>query len=136
MRRKLIFFGAALVSAGIFYFHPPVRAGEADSRRALYLQYCASCHGEDGKGKGPVSPYLKVKVPDLTALKKNNKGVFPLARVMSAINGSRAVRGHGDPVMPVWGEVFRKELKDEKYPELTTLRKNQAIADYLSTLQR
>jgi mono/diheme cytochrome c family protein len=136
MRRKIIFFWAALVSAGIFYFHSPARAGEADSGRALYLQYCASCHGEDARGKGPMTSYLKVKVPDLTALKKNNKGVFPLARVMSSIDGSRAVRGHGDPVMPVWGEVFRKELKDEKYPELTTLRKTQAIADYLSTLQR
>jgi mono/diheme cytochrome c family protein len=136
MRGKKIFVWAAFVSAGILYFHPPVRAGEADSGRALYLQYCSSCHGQDGKGKGPVSQDLKVKAPDLTALKKNNKGAFPLARVMSSIDGSRKVRGHGDPVMPIWGEVFKKELKDEKYPELTTLRKTQAIADYIATLQR
>lgn len=83
-----------------------------------------------------MTPYLKVKVPDLTTLKKNNKGAFPLARVMFSIDGSRKVRGHGDPVMPVWGEVFKKELKDEKYPELTTLRKTPAIADCIATLQR
>jgi len=83
-----------------------------------------------------VSPFLKIKIPDLTLLKKNNKGVFPLARVMASMDGSRAVRGHGDAAMPVWGEVFRKEVESEKYPELTALLKNKIIAEYLSTLQR
>jgi mono/diheme cytochrome c family protein len=77
-----------------------------DASAALYLKYCGSCHGADGKGRGPVSSDLKVKVPDLTTLSKNNKGVYPLPRVMSAIDGTRKVRGHGDPAMPVWGEVF------------------------------
>ena len=43
----------------------------------MYLQYCSSCHGQDGRGSGSVSEFLKVKVPDLTLLKKNNKGVYP-----------------------------------------------------------
>ncbi len=103
---------------------------------ALYLKYCGSCHGADGKGRGPVSSDLKVKVPDLTTLAKNNKGVYPVPRVMSSIDGTRKVRGHGDPAMPVWGEVFKEELKGEKYSELTTLRKTQAIADYIAKLQR
>lgn len=107
-----------------------------DASAALYLKYCSSCHGGDGKGRGPVSSDLKVKVPDLTTLSKNNKGVFPQPRVMSAIDGTRKVRGHGDPTMPVWGEVFKEELKGDKYAELTTLRKTQAIADYIARLQR
>jgi hypothetical protein len=72
----------------------------------------------------------------MTTLSKNNKGVYPLPRVMSAIDGTRKVRGHGDPAMPVWGEVFKEELKGGKYAELTTLRKTQAIADYIARLQR
>jgi hypothetical protein len=79
---------------------------------------------------------LKVQVPDLTTLAKNNKGVFPLRRVMSAIDGTRKVRGHGDPAMPVWGEVFKEEHQGEKYAELTSLRHTRTIADYIARLQR
>ena len=82
------------------------------------MQYCSSCHGEDGRGNGPVSAYLKIKVPDLTLLRKNNKGIYPTDKVMSAIDGRRPVRGHGDSEMPVWGEVFRKEAAGGKYAEL------------------
>jgi hypothetical protein len=38
--------------------------------------------------------------------------------------------------MPVWGEVFKEELKEEKYRELTTLLRTKVIAEYISTLQR
>jgi mono/diheme cytochrome c family protein len=111
-------------------------AGETDSGKQLYIQYCSSCHGIAGRGNGPVTPYLKIKVPDLTLLKKNNKGIYPLSKVMSAIDGSRAVRAHGDREMPVWGEIFRKEAEAAKYTELTSLLKTQMIAQYVATLQR
>ena len=85
---------------------------------------------------GRSAPYLKIKVPDLTLLKKNNKGIYPMSKVMSAIDGSRAVRAHGDREMPVWGEIFRKEAEDAKYTELTALLKSKLIAEYVATLQR
>jgi len=122
--------------AALLYLPLSSQAAETDSGRTLYLKYCSSCLGQDGKGNGPVSSVLKVKVPDLTMLKKNNKGVFPLARVISSIDGSRVVRSHGDPTMPVWGEVFKEELKGEKYRELTTLLKTKVIAEYIATFQR
>lgn len=135
MGRK-VFFSAILAGALFSYSRLPSWGGEVNPGGSLYLKHCASCHGPDGRGKGPVSPYLKVKMPDLTALKKSNKGVFPLARVMSAIDGTRPVPGHGDASMPVWGEVFREELKEKKYTELTSLLKTKAIAEYIATLQR
>ncbi len=115
---------------------PSAGAADGDAGKELYLKYCSSCHGRDGKGSGPVTPYLKIKVPDLTLLRKRNKGVYPFARVMSSIDGSRAVPGHGEPSMPVWGEVFEKEVETGKYPILTSLYKVKAIAEYLSTIQR
>jgi mono/diheme cytochrome c family protein len=111
-------------------------AGEDNSGRDFYLKYCASCHGKDGKGDGPVSPYLKVKPTDLTLLRKNNKGIFPLRRVMTSIDGTRIVRAHGDREMPVWGEVFKSEVEGQKYEGLTSLLKTKIIAEYISTLQR
>ena len=57
-------------------------------------------------------------------------------KVMSAIDGSRAVRAHGDREMPVWGEIFRKETEGAKYSELTALLKGKLIAEYVATLQR
>lgn len=83
-----------------------------------------------------MSPYLKIKAPDLTLLKKNNKGIYPMSKVMSAIDGSRTVRAHGDSEMPVWGEIFRKEVEPAKYTELTALLKIKLIAEYVATLQR
>jgi mono/diheme cytochrome c family protein len=130
-----VFALGAMFSTTVLLAAVDVWAAE-DASAALYLKYCSSCHGDDGKGRGPVSSDLKVKVPDLTTLAKNNKGVFPLRRVMSAIDGTRKVRGHGDPAMPVWGEVFKEEHKGEKYAELTSLRHTQTIADYIAKLQR
>ncbi|HSE91027.1 MAG TPA: cytochrome c [Candidatus Binatia bacterium] len=113
-----------------------VWAAATDSGQQVYMQYCASCHGKEGRGNGPVSPYLKIKVPDLTVLQKNNKGIYPMGKIMSAIDGSRIVRAHGDREMPVWGEIFRKEAEAAKYTELTSLLKTKMIAEYLATLQR
>jgi mono/diheme cytochrome c family protein len=111
-------------------------AADVDGGKGMYLKYCASCHGITGKGDGPVSRDLKVKMPDLTVLKRNNQGMYPTDRVVSSIDGSRSVRAHGDRNMPVWGEVFRKEHEKEKYTELTALLKAKLIAEYVGTLQR
>lgn len=109
--------------------------GEAEKGTDLYSRYCASCHGVEGKGNGPVSKHLKIKPADLTLLSKKNNGVFPLEEVMTTIDGTRAVRTHGDSKMPVWGEVFQKFDGAAKDPKQTQV-KVKVIAEYVSTLQR
>lgn len=109
---------------------------DENGAQKMYAKYCASCHGVSAAGDGPVSRDLKVKVPDLTVLKRNNRGTYPLNRVMSAIDGSRSVRAHGSRDMPVWGEVFRQEHESEKYPELRSLLTAKLIAEYIGTLQK
>jgi len=111
-------------------------AAQTDTGKQFYLQYCASCHGTDGKGNGPVVRQLKIKATDLTLLRKKNKGTFPFDDVMATIDGRRTVKGHGERDMPVWGEVFPAEREKKKYPELTSLLKAKIIAEYVTTLQR
>jgi mono/diheme cytochrome c family protein len=125
------------VTATILLLAPTTHSFAADNGgKEMYLKYCASCHGSEGRGDGPVSRDLKVKVPNLTLLRGNNKGAYPLDRVMSSIDGSRTVRAHGTRNMPVWGEVFRQEYEKEKYTELTSLLKAKLIAEYVDTLQK
>src|SRR5215831_9445735 len=113
-------------------FHQTARSGAHGFRshrlRSLFM-LCKYCRTR-------VSPYLKIAVPDLTVLKKNNKGIYPLDDVMATIDGRRAVRSHGDRDMPVWGEIFRKETEQGKYSELTSLLKAKVIAEYVATLQK
>ena len=135
MAQKILYL-TSLVGVGILGLQLVAWCSEIDTGRDLYLRYCSSCHGKDGKGDGLVSPFLKIELPDLSLLKKDNKGLFPFSDVMASIDGSRVVRGHGDPAMPVWGELFRKELETQKYQELTSLLKVKIIAEYISTLQR
>lgn len=111
------------------------RSGEAEKGADLYLRYCGSCHGVAGKGDGPVAKHLTIRPPDLTQLRKKNKDVFPLDRVMSAIDGTRAVRTHGESKMPVWGEVFEKFDHAAKDPAKAQA-KVKAIAEHISSLQR
>lgn len=128
---------ACLLSCALsFGVSPTGWAADSDSGKKMYLQYCASCHGGEGRGNGSVSRYLKIKVPDLTLLAKKNKGIYPLDDVMATIDGRRLVRAHGDRDMPVWGEAFTKELEEKKYTELTALLRAKLIAEYLATLQK
>jgi len=134
MVRKLVLW--VIVSTLGLGFFTETHAAESNSGKQMYLQYCSSCHGKDGKGDGTVSRDLKVRVPDLTGLAKKNKGVYPLDDVMATVDGRRSVRGHGDGNMPVWGESFHSESEGKKYPELTTLLKSKVIAEYVATLQK
>jgi mono/diheme cytochrome c family protein len=63
-----------------------------DAGKAEFQSSCASCHGADGKGKGPVSEQLKVASPDLTILAKKNNGVFPTNAVYETRYGIKRLR--------------------------------------------
>lgn len=134
MKKQLSLQG--LMLALVFMSVSITYAADANQGKEMYLQYCSSCHGQDGRGSGAVSAFLKVKVPDLTVLKKNNKGIYPVDRVILAIDGRRKLRTHGDPKMPVWGESFSREVKEPKSGEVTVGLREKAIAEYIATLQR
>ncbi|MGY4318598.1 c-type cytochrome [Bradyrhizobium sp. JR3.5] len=87
-------------------FAAAAHAEDADVGKVEFQASCASCHGVDGKGRGPVAEQLKVPPADLTALAKNNNGVFPITAVYEAIDGRRTISAHGTHEMPIWGERY------------------------------
>jgi len=81
---------------------------EAELGSKLFMQYCASCHGADAKGSGPVAASLKKPPSDLTRIEKVD-GKFPTLRVQRIIQGEDVVEPHGTREMPVWGSFFRRK---------------------------
>ncbi len=116
----------------------PAIAQDGDVGKALYGQYCASCHGDDGTGTGPMAEYLTVKPTDLTGLAAANDGAFPMLKAIHIIDGRTGVRAHGGP-MPVFGDVFMDEgghgVAD--YTDvLATRGRVLSLATYLESLQK
>lgn len=102
--------------------------------RDLYLRHCASCHGDDGRGSGPVAASLTTPAADLTRLAER-AGRFDEAAVMSAIDGRRKVAAHGPREMPVWCVVFEQEQEGQPFQVYAGLLQTRALADYLRSIQ-
>jgi mono/diheme cytochrome c family protein len=68
-------------------FAAAAQAEDFDIGKSEFQSSCASCHGTDATGKGPVSDQLKIPPRDLTMLAKNNNGVFPTNAVYETIYG-------------------------------------------------
>lgn len=112
----------------------PVFAGaEGDADRALYVRYCAACHGKDGEGDGFVAPALAKPPADLTRLARTSGNAFPLERVLRTIDGRDTIRAHGRGDMPVWGEVFATDPLNDR---LEVRMKVRRIAEHLRAIQK
>jgi mono/diheme cytochrome c family protein len=87
---------------------PAVHGEELASYRGaeLFKRFCASCHGDKGRGDGPVAPFFKVSPPDLTRIARRHGGEFPAEQVRKIIDGREVPAPHGAREMPVWGLEF------------------------------
>ena len=102
------------------------------SGKIIYKQYCAACHGADGRGSGPVTPTLKVSVPDLTTLSKRNGYKFPFEYIEKVLRFGPGFAAHGSPEMPVWGPIFRYF---ENYNEAAVRKRIKNLCEYLNSIQ-
>lgn len=123
----------ALVAAAGLSVQEPSRPGSAaTSGAALYGAFCASCHGETGRGDGPVADLAPVRPSDITVLSRSNGGVYPRREVMEVLEGTRAQRTHAGG-MPNWREVIaRNENNDERRIKARL----DALVEHVETLQR
>ena len=109
------------------------------SGRAVYQDYCVTCHGVSGRGDGPAAGGLAQKPADLTRITARNGGTFPQVRVMSVIDGYTRRDQHGT-TMPEMGPVLqegRLVVVDTGDGVMTpTPERLVALADYLESIQR
>jgi mono/diheme cytochrome c family protein len=103
------------------------------SGKSVFTTYCASCHGESGRGNGAVAIFLRRPPADLTQIAIRNKGTFPAERVYQQIDGRQAVKPHGESQMPVWGDAFSKTATDAD--ERAIREKITALVAYLESIQ-
>jgi len=104
------------------------------SGRDIYLDRCSACHGEDGKGHGPVVRALKIAPGDLTLIAKNNGGVFPEDRVKSiAGDFVLLIPAHGSRETPIWGDIFHpKRAADQQVAQ----ERFKSLVTYLQSIQQ
>jgi mono/diheme cytochrome c family protein len=108
------------------------RAQSIAAGKALFMEHCASCHGDDAKGAGPGAVSLKVQPPDLTALAKRNHGKFPDEEVYRAIHGDQATAAHGSREMPAWGPAF---LAISNVDQADAERRIRNLVVYIKSIQ-
>ena len=113
----------------------PAAAQEAWRGAALFHQYCASCHGETGTGKGPVAPYLTVQPADLTRITERAEGTFPREQITRIIAGEENPPGHGTRSMPVWGEQLQEGVIGSVSKQAVARGRIAFLVDYLESLQ-
>jgi mono/diheme cytochrome c family protein len=140
---RIVLLALSIVALAVIACVEEVSAQAMEFGKGEYLRSCASCHGSSGKGDGPVAKSLTKKPADLTKLAENNQGVFPVARVYDVIDGRVQVMIHGTREMPIWGDIYTRELsarmpRDFMSKELADAMVRVRILmliEYISTLQ-
>jgi len=103
------------------------------SGKVMFKQYCASCHGIDGKGQGPLASMMKVPPANLTTLAKRHGGKFPYDYVSNILRyGPGPSILHGSPDMPPWGPIFQYIDKND---ERAVQQRIKNLCNYLASLQ-
>jgi mono/diheme cytochrome c family protein len=110
---------------------PTVKTAPTDGKQ-MYANYCAPCHGVDGKGHGPVASALRNPPSDLTSLTRNNQGRFPDTHVTSVLLNGAKIPSHGSAEMPVWGPILAN--MNVANPQERLLRISN-LTSYLESIQ-
>jgi mono/diheme cytochrome c family protein len=111
----------------------PVSYTDPSSGKGMYMAYCASCHGADGKGDGPAASALKTFPTNLTQIAIKNGGTFPDAHIMQIIKGDSMTAAHGNKDMPVWGPVFMQMGQQDTAQVQLRIRN---LTKYLESIQQ
>lgn len=129
----LILMVPALAKAQVIDTRAEVEAG-----RALYMTHCASCHGLEADGQGPMAAVLMVQPKALSDLTRTNAGTFPMQRVIERIDGRDPLVSHGSS-MPVYGDFFQgddRAMKADNGQPVLTSGPIVDLVTYLRSIQK
>lgn len=108
--------------------------GDAAQGRALFQRHCATCHGSEARGNGPMASVLLIQPTDLTRLSATNGGTFPLERVVKRIDGRDPLVSHGSP-MPLFGEFFEGDTVALRAANGQPILTSRPLADLVAHLR-
>lgn len=106
--------------------------GDYNSGAHLYREFCLSCHGDTGRGDGPVAATLPHSPTNLTLLAQRNGGTFPRQEVVAVIEATRPVPAHAGPTMPNWRDIFSRL---ERGNERAVRERIEALVMHIEMLQ-
>lgn len=101
-----VLVAVGIASAQTIVKQVPAKPTVSVSGKVLYHEYCAVCHGQDGKGGGPAASALTPAPTDLTMIARKNNGRFPDEKILAILTGEANVTAHGSKDMPMWGAIF------------------------------
>jgi mono/diheme cytochrome c family protein len=111
----------------------PITESEVGSGKQMFVDYCAACHGVDGKGNGPAASALNCKaLPDLTTIAKRHNEKSAALEVQSVLRFGAESKVHGTSDMPVWGPLFRSLKSDDNIVKLRISN----VSEYVDSLQQ
>ena len=131
MNRFLCAFAAVIVAGAGW-------ADDVEEGAELYREYCATCHGIEMDGNGPMAGVMVIKPANLLTLAGENDGVFPISRVVMRIDGRDPLVSHGSP-MPVYGHFFEGNdvaMKAETGQPIMTSKPISDLVAFLTSKQQ
>jgi mono/diheme cytochrome c family protein len=131
--RRAAQLAARSVLAGALLLSAVVARAAEPTGDALFAKHCATCHGGDGEGGGPVANAMSVTMPNLRSLAKRNGGTFPRDAVAAYIDGREQIASHGDRLMPVWGDFLQRP--EDKGSEAPVRARIDALIEFIERLQ-
>ena|SRR6516164_9865704 len=138
LRRILVIATAAVIAVSVGFADQaqkvviPVNKTAPNDGKQMYTNYCAPCHGENGKGSGPAASALKSRPTNLTLLSKNNNGKFPDAHVVTVLQFGVNEPAHGSANMPVWGPILGNMNRSNSQDKQLRISN---LARYLESIQ-
>lgn len=105
--------------------------------KTLYMENCVSCHGDTGRGDGPLAKGSGAPPADLTRIAARRDGVWPMLEVMAIVDGySRSTLPSED--MPIFDDFLNDDMIDfdtgNGVSALAPIKLIE-IVNYLETLQ-